>query len=835
MHIKLRAYRFYLVSVFFIISALFLGLYNANHVYGETSFTCGVSSVQDIDGNTYGTTQVGDQCWMTENLKVGSMVLGGVEQTDNGVVEKYCYGNDPLNCETDGGLYQWDEAMQYSTLEGSQGICPVGWHVPTDDEWLVLEQEFTNPGVICGKDDRDANGWGCYGAGTALKQGGLSGLDFIPSGQYSYEFMSFLHGREQTPILQGSYMWTSTPASLENAWLRHINFASYLTGTSRFNHSKTLGQSIRCIQDTSSIDLCSNIVGAQTEVPVGLEAIDGECVAIAEPALSVDITAPASLSTTTNAYSPNPFTVTLTISNDGEGAAENAEATLILPLGLSLAGGSLVQEFGEIEVGGERSISWDVVAEPRYVETTLEYAVRVSTDGMSPLIARKEITIPVFCAVSPAGIDTCGLQEGDIVLIHSVSALSIVEAQLFDGYWSHAGIYNGDGTFTESYPENVLSRLPGVVINQASTSLFWDESVKDWSVLRVGSLSETQQSNAVAYAKSKADGNHLYNLWFPNKETEDKFYCSQLVWRAYERQGVDLDSNFSAFSTKVKHWMTSMGPATGSGVVKSAVPPDDIYFSPFVTNVEDRGGIKRSVGRWVFRLLSPATILVIDEQGRRTGFDPETQSVLQEIPGSFYKGKDADPQSITFSDMSEGTFKVLITGTGTGEYTFLAESIDKESHFILEAPGEITPGETDEYEFSNVEEEGEPTITQIVDIDVKPYTRIAPVNLKSRGVLPVAILSSEGFDATDVDPETVVFGPGAAASSRSHFVDVNRDGLRDLMLFFKTQEVGLSKGDTEVCLGGETGEGVRIEGCANVRTVGKWSFFYVKHLFKNQK
>ena len=60
------------------------------------------------------------------------------EMTNNGIIEKYCYDNDPVNCATYGGLYQWDEMMQYTTQQGTQGICPAGWHLPTDAEWTIL-------------------------------------------------------------------------------------------------------------------------------------------------------------------------------------------------------------------------------------------------------------------------------------------------------------------------------------------------------------------------------------------------------------------------------------------------------------------------------------------------------------------------------------------------------------------------------------------------------------------------------------------------------------------------------------------------------------------------
>jgi hypothetical protein len=85
------------------------------------------------------TVTIGNQVWMTENLDVGTMITGVTDMTDNGILEKYCYDDDPANCAIYGGLYQWDEMMQYVNTGGVQGICPVGFHLPTDIEWQTLE------------------------------------------------------------------------------------------------------------------------------------------------------------------------------------------------------------------------------------------------------------------------------------------------------------------------------------------------------------------------------------------------------------------------------------------------------------------------------------------------------------------------------------------------------------------------------------------------------------------------------------------------------------------------------------------------------------------------
>jgi uncharacterized protein (TIGR02145 family) len=101
-------------------------------------FSCGTSTVADADGNVYSTVQIGDQCWMGENLRVGVTIPSSTPQANNSIIEKYCYGDNPSNCNTYGGLYQWNELMQYSGQQGAQGICPSGWHIPSNGDWNNL-------------------------------------------------------------------------------------------------------------------------------------------------------------------------------------------------------------------------------------------------------------------------------------------------------------------------------------------------------------------------------------------------------------------------------------------------------------------------------------------------------------------------------------------------------------------------------------------------------------------------------------------------------------------------------------------------------------------------
>jgi hypothetical protein len=114
------------------------------------------------------------------------------------------------------------------------------------------------------------------------------------------------------------------------------------------------------------------------------------------------------------------------------------------------------------------------------------------------------------------------------------------------------------------------------------------------------------------------------------------------------------------------------------------------------------------------------------------------------------------------------------------------------------------------------------TLVTSVAIDIKPGSGPNPLNPFSRGVVPVALLGSEDFDVTDVDRSTLAFGPDGASPAHNaggHPQDANDDGLTDLLIHFRVPETGISLGDTEACLTGETVDGIPFEGCDAVTTM----------------
>jgi len=102
----------------------------------------GTPTITDIDGNIYNTVLIGDQCWMAENLNTKKDAFG------NNIV-RHCYYNSSSFCDVYGGLYDWTTMMNWASgsnenPSGVQGICPVGWHLPSDSEWLELMDYLLN-------------------------------------------------------------------------------------------------------------------------------------------------------------------------------------------------------------------------------------------------------------------------------------------------------------------------------------------------------------------------------------------------------------------------------------------------------------------------------------------------------------------------------------------------------------------------------------------------------------------------------------------------------------------------------------------------------------------
>lgn len=218
----------------------------------DGQYSCGLPFIDSRDGNNYNTIQIGAQCWMAENLNVGTRIDGATAQSDNETIEKYCYNDLHANCNTYGGLYQWNEMMQYTTTPGMQGICPDGWHLPTDAEWTALTDYVSSEsGFWCGgnsgyiakalaaKTNWQSSTNFCV-VGNDLNANNETGFSGLPGG---YRDVNGLF----SSVGEYGFWWTSTGYDLFNAWYRFLIFDYPLVY--RNYYFKELGLSVRCLKD----------------------------------------------------------------------------------------------------------------------------------------------------------------------------------------------------------------------------------------------------------------------------------------------------------------------------------------------------------------------------------------------------------------------------------------------------------------------------------------------------------------------------------------------------------------------------------------------------------
>ena len=184
------------------------------------------------EGKTYNTIKIGNQCWLNENLDVGTRINGTQDAINNSTIEKYCYNDNPANCTTYGGLYQWNEAMQYNTTIGAQGICPTDWHIPTLAEFQTLQTAVNNDG-----NSLKAIGQGIdAGAGTNTSgfSALLAGYRELYDGSFSY-------------LGNYTYFWSS---SVYDATYPSVLFLNYNDSVFNLDYStKDYGFSVRCVKD----------------------------------------------------------------------------------------------------------------------------------------------------------------------------------------------------------------------------------------------------------------------------------------------------------------------------------------------------------------------------------------------------------------------------------------------------------------------------------------------------------------------------------------------------------------------------------------------------------
>ncbi len=197
-------------------------------------------TVTDIDGNVYQTIIIGDQEWMAENLKVthyrnGDPIPKGYSDSEWTILSTGAYSvynDNSSNSETYGNLYNW------YAVHDNRNIAPVGWHVPTDEEWTALIDYLGGSSIAGGKLKKAGmEHWSDPNEGATNE----SNFSALPGGYRHYS------NGEYYAISDVNYFWSSTEYSNNNAWERILYFLSSDIG--RLAGSKNLGYSVRCVRD----------------------------------------------------------------------------------------------------------------------------------------------------------------------------------------------------------------------------------------------------------------------------------------------------------------------------------------------------------------------------------------------------------------------------------------------------------------------------------------------------------------------------------------------------------------------------------------------------------
>lgn len=223
----------------------------------------GTPMVTDVDGNTYNTVQIGDQCWMKENLRTtryadGTLIPLGTTHSDTTAYRYYPY-NDSSNVSVYGYLYNWtavmyDDALTYPIPSRVQGICPTNWHVPRFAEWEQLDTYVnTQSQYLCdglytiAKALASTTGWHsitedcCIGNNPSLNN--ATGFSAVPAGYYGGSF----GGNNHLGFSRYAYFWAADLADTYGSRAICLNYGSaYIAGT---NNYRDIGYSVRCVRD----------------------------------------------------------------------------------------------------------------------------------------------------------------------------------------------------------------------------------------------------------------------------------------------------------------------------------------------------------------------------------------------------------------------------------------------------------------------------------------------------------------------------------------------------------------------------------------------------------
>lgn len=219
----------------------------------------GAPTVTDVDGNVYNTVQIGEQCWMRENLKTtkyanGTTIPLSTNTSSNVTITgpyRKCPDNNSSNVVNYGYLYSWVAVMNAAagstaSPSGVQGICPDGWHVPSDAEWSQLLGYVSNKdSFVCditegntSKALSDSINWSLStdqcAVGNDLSSNNATGFSIRPAGSGS-------------TVGGNAYFWSTTISDQERVYVRNWNYASPNGRIAFF--SKYNSYSVRCVRN----------------------------------------------------------------------------------------------------------------------------------------------------------------------------------------------------------------------------------------------------------------------------------------------------------------------------------------------------------------------------------------------------------------------------------------------------------------------------------------------------------------------------------------------------------------------------------------------------------
>ena len=220
-------------------------------------------TLTDIDGNTYNWIGIGKQAWMTENLRVTHYADGTAIPHIADHVEwyskvrdskAYCwYENLADNRDTYGGLYTWGAAMNGTEPSDApyptnlQGVCPDGWHVPSEQEWKNMEMHL-------GMSLQEANndGWRGTDEGGRLKESGTTHWVGSTGGSNETGFTALPGGSRSasghfTELGTHAHFWTSSVKYDRSIWSRELYYGN--AGVYRSGSYMDDGLSVRCVRD----------------------------------------------------------------------------------------------------------------------------------------------------------------------------------------------------------------------------------------------------------------------------------------------------------------------------------------------------------------------------------------------------------------------------------------------------------------------------------------------------------------------------------------------------------------------------------------------------------